>query len=233
VGGSRSWEGVGSRGRQQVVVGNTKVKRSSGRVHQCSHSLSPSRFSDGAFDRFCEAEAEARNEDGVAADSLPIILGENSSKESNLPDSRSGGRLAPKLRVTALTTALENESLKLTNLSELSFIAFNPCRKRKRPLSNQDSNATRQLYKAVEALYVRNTILEDAIAESKLVESGGRRCPIRRHKGPLTKPTFTKTSHDVWLFRYGLFSTMYTTGYPSRTYQEHSWRRAQVCQGNH
>jgi len=39
-------------------------------------SLSPSRFSDGAFDRFCEAEAEARNEDGVNRETLPTILGE-------------------------------------------------------------------------------------------------------------------------------------------------------------
>ena len=39
-------------------------------------SLSPSKFSDGAFDRFCEAEAEARDEDDVTADSLPAILGE-------------------------------------------------------------------------------------------------------------------------------------------------------------
>jgi hypothetical protein len=39
-------------------------------------SLSPSRFSDGAFDRFCEAEAEARDEDDVTADSLPTSLGE-------------------------------------------------------------------------------------------------------------------------------------------------------------
>ena len=37
-------------------------------------SLSPSKFSDGAFDRFCEAEAKARDENNVIADSLPIIL---------------------------------------------------------------------------------------------------------------------------------------------------------------
>jgi hypothetical protein len=39
-------------------------------------SLSPSKFSDGAFDRFCEAETEARDEDDVTVDSLPTILGE-------------------------------------------------------------------------------------------------------------------------------------------------------------
>jgi hypothetical protein len=39
-------------------------------------SLSPSRFSDGTFDRFYEAEAEVRDEDGVTADSLPTTLGE-------------------------------------------------------------------------------------------------------------------------------------------------------------
>ena len=39
-------------------------------------SLSPSRFSDGAFDRFCEAEAEAQNEDAVNRKPLSTILGE-------------------------------------------------------------------------------------------------------------------------------------------------------------
>ena len=39
-------------------------------------SLSPSRFSDGAFDRFCEAEEEAQDEEDVTANSLPTILGE-------------------------------------------------------------------------------------------------------------------------------------------------------------
>jgi hypothetical protein len=37
-------------------------------------SLSPSRLSDSAFDRFCEAEAEARDENDVVTDSLPTIL---------------------------------------------------------------------------------------------------------------------------------------------------------------
>ena len=39
-------------------------------------SLSPYRFSNGAFDRFCEAEAEARDENDVITDALPTILGE-------------------------------------------------------------------------------------------------------------------------------------------------------------
>ena len=39
-------------------------------------SLSPSKFSDGAFDRFCKAEAEARDEDDVIWETLPTILGE-------------------------------------------------------------------------------------------------------------------------------------------------------------
>lgn len=40
-------------------------------------SLSPSQFSDGAFNRFCEAEEEARDEDDVNRETLPTILGGN------------------------------------------------------------------------------------------------------------------------------------------------------------
>ena len=39
-------------------------------------SLSPSQFSDGAFKRFRKVEAEARNENDVITEALPIILGE-------------------------------------------------------------------------------------------------------------------------------------------------------------
>ena len=40
-------------------------------------SLSPSQFSDRAFKRFRRVEAEARNENDVITEALPIILGEN------------------------------------------------------------------------------------------------------------------------------------------------------------
>jgi hypothetical protein len=40
-------------------------------------SLSPSQFSDGAIDSFWEAEEDARDEDDVKRNSLPIILGES------------------------------------------------------------------------------------------------------------------------------------------------------------
>ena len=39
-------------------------------------SLSPSRFSDDAFDRFCQIEAETRNKNDVITEALPIVLGE-------------------------------------------------------------------------------------------------------------------------------------------------------------
>ena len=39
-------------------------------------SLSPSRLSDGAFDRFCEIEAKTRNENDVITEIIPILLGE-------------------------------------------------------------------------------------------------------------------------------------------------------------
>ena len=38
-------------------------------------SLSPSQFSDGAYNRFCEAEEDARDEDDVTREGLPAILG--------------------------------------------------------------------------------------------------------------------------------------------------------------
>ena len=38
-------------------------------------SLSPSRFSDGAFERFCEAQEDTRDERDVVAEVLPTILG--------------------------------------------------------------------------------------------------------------------------------------------------------------
>ena len=65
----------------------------------------------------------------------------------------------------------------LMNLLELSFqiVDFRPCK----PASDFEEDAIRHIYKAVEALHVRVTILEDYIDESKLVEEfGGRICSL-------------------------------------------------------
>ena len=47
------------------------------RLARSRPSLSPSQFSDGQVERFCEAETEARDEGDVVRDSLPTILGPN------------------------------------------------------------------------------------------------------------------------------------------------------------
>lgn len=48
-----------------------------GRLAGSRPSLSPSQFSDGAFERFRMAEAMAQNETAVNTKTLPTILGEN------------------------------------------------------------------------------------------------------------------------------------------------------------
>jgi len=60
-------------------------------------SLSPSKFSDGAFDRFCEAEAEARDEDDVTTDS-PYHSGRETARPSLSQKStiREHGRHGPR-----------------------------------------------------------------------------------------------------------------------------------------
>lgn len=45
------------------------------RLTQLRPSLSPLQFSDGAYNRFCEAEEDARDEDDVNRETLPIVLG--------------------------------------------------------------------------------------------------------------------------------------------------------------
>jgi Zinc finger, C2H2 type len=87
----------------------------------------------------------------------------------------------------------------LISLSELSFRIFDPhSLKRKRSASNPDMEATlflRHLYKAIEALHVRITILEEDTDESKLVEAfGGRMCSLEEMKDLLQKYPSPRTS---------------------------------------
>ncbi|MCJ1479817.1 hypothetical protein MMC13_008503 [Lambiella insularis] len=49
-------------------------------------SLSPSQFSDGAFERFCDAQEEARGEDEVVANVLPTILGDSDRAHRPAPN---------------------------------------------------------------------------------------------------------------------------------------------------
>ncbi|KAL9615833.1 MAG: hypothetical protein Q9160_009221 [Pyrenula sp. 1 TL-2023] len=45
------------------------------RLVQSRPSLSPSQFSDGTYNRFCEAEEDARDENDITRETLPAILG--------------------------------------------------------------------------------------------------------------------------------------------------------------
>ena len=70
--------------------------------------------------------------------------------------------------------------------------------KRKRLASNPDIEATlllRHLYKAIEALHVRITILEEDIDESKLIQIfGGRMCRLEEIKHLLQNHSRPRTS---------------------------------------
>lgn len=70
--------------------------------------------------------------------------------------------------------------------------------KRKRLVSNPDLEATlllRHLYKAIEALHVRITILEDDIDESKLIQIfRGRMCRLEEIKHLLQNHSLPRTS---------------------------------------